>query len=72
MSNDRSTVASAGIVHALNALNAFSTLLNCVDPAKWDTLARPHAHGLADLHFTLIGDLEAQLAEQMDLSAIRL
>lgn len=50
----------------LAKLEALGNLLNVADPARWDSLARPSAQGLAGLIFGLHAELSDCIVEPAD------
>jgi hypothetical protein len=47
----------AQLGRARDGLSVLAALLTCIDPLKWDSLARPSATELGHLMFSLHGEL---------------
>lgn len=61
------TVVVAEITRSLANLSALGQLLNCVDPSRWNSLARPSAEGIAGLVLTAHAEVHAAVSEVVDL-----
>lgn len=62
------TTLPTAVAEPLSGLEALAAMLQCVDPQRWDSLARPHAAGLAAIVHLLVGELAAGLAEALPLA----
>jgi hypothetical protein len=60
-SSYESSIPPAQLSRACAALAALGALLACADPSVWNSLARPLAADLAQLMFTLHGEVTAGL-----------
>lgn len=52
----------------MSALHGLASLLQCVDPERWDSMARPPAASLADLIYLVHGELGDALAARHEPS----
>lgn len=57
------TAPDTPAAQSLGALHGLAALLHCVDPDRWNSLARPHASDLAALTQLIHDDLSAVVGE---------
>lgn len=62
------SLVQSPLIAPLGALHGLAQLLACVDPQKWDSLARPAARDLATVLFAIHADL-ASAAELPEVTA---
>ncbi|WP_332772971.1 hypothetical protein [Phenylobacterium sp.] len=52
----------------MSALHGLASLLHCIDPERWDSMARPPAASIADLIYLVHGELDDALAACLEPS----
>jgi len=59
--------ATDGLLRALDQLQSLGSLLILVDPARWDSVARPSAQAIGGLILSATSALRDELGELVDL-----